>query len=160
MQSSRNPRSSANPVASQAVITGILGGIFFSGIGFLFHYFQFTEVNPRLILGGWAGPAWRDGWLGTMIAMLIYGVLSAAAAMIYYFLLKTRKSMWWGGGYGVLIYALLFLVIYPLFPGVKYLLTYPADTIITQFCLFLVYGVFIGYSISYAYYDWKHGAES
>jgi hypothetical protein len=43
------------------------------------------------------------------------------------------------------------LVLNPIFPDMKPFLDLSRNTVITSVCIYLVYGLFIGYSINYEY---------
>jgi hypothetical protein len=45
----------------------------------------------------------------------------------------------------------VYLVLNPIFSEMKPFLDLSRDTVITSICLYLVYGLFIGYSINYEY---------
>ncbi|WP_230200084.1 YqhR family membrane protein [Bacillus niameyensis] len=140
-----------------AMVTGFVAGLFGALLGYAAHYLNFTEVNPSLILDIFRGN-WKDGWLGGFIACLLYGLISMGAAVIYLGLLKKKKSIVWGAVYGLLIFALVFLVLYPIFPRLDRIDAYNFTTIITEICCFILYGIFIGFSISYEYNEqqyWK-----
>ncbi|GIN19970.1 MAG TPA: hypothetical protein DEO65_03770 [Bacillus bacterium] len=140
----------AVPLITTAVVTGFVAGVFASLMGYLVHYLNFTEMSPGIILAPWKG-GWKDGWAGILLAALLYGLVSILVALLYYGTLRKRKSFWWGAFYGVILFLFVFLVLLPLFPGTKPLLKYDFNSILTGICTFILYGVFIGYSISYEY---------
>ncbi|MFD1707700.1 YqhR family membrane protein [Siminovitchia sediminis] len=148
----------AMPLITMAAVTGFVAGVIGSLMGYLVYYLNFTEISPGIILAPWKGD-WKHGWPGILLAVAIYGLVSILPALIYYGTLKKRKSFWWGIFYGVLIFLLVFLVIYPLFPETKSLLAYDFNTILTGICTFILYGVFIGYSISYEYEEFLYLQE-
>jgi uncharacterized membrane protein YagU involved in acid resistance len=130
---------------------GLFGGVFWGFIGYLAYIFNFTEIRPNVILEPWALGYWKNEWLGTMISIILIGIFSIVAAFIYYAFLKRFKGMWFGFGYGIVLFLLVFFVLNPLFPGMKSFFDLSRDTIITSICLYIVYGIFIGYSINYEY---------
>ncbi len=140
----------AMSLITMAIITGFTAGVLGSLMGYLGHYLNFTEITPGIILALWDGE-WKDGWTGMLLAVLLYGALSILTALLYYGVLRKRKSFWWGGSYGVILFLFVFLVLYPLFPGTKSILEYDLNSILTGLSTFILYGVFIGYSISYEY---------
>ncbi|ETI67351.1 YqhR family membrane protein [Neobacillus vireti] len=131
--------------------TGLFGGIFWGTVGFFAYYFNFTEIRPNVILEPWVLGDWKHGWLGTVISIILMGVFSVVAAFIYYAVLKKFKGFWFGIGYGIVLFLLVFFILNPLFPGMKPFNDLNMDTIITSFCLYILYGIFIGYSINYEY---------
>jgi hypothetical protein len=135
--------------------TGLFGGLFWGAIGFFDYYFNFTEIRPNVILEPWALGNWKNEWIGTVISILFIGVFSIVAAFIYSLLLKNFKGIWMGLGYGIVLFLLVFFVLNAIFPGMKPLFDLSRDTIITSVCLYMIYGLFIGYSINYEYESTK-----
>ncbi|VEF47823.1 integral inner membrane protein [Bacillus freudenreichii] len=143
------------PLITMAVITGFVAGVAGSLMGYLVHYLNFTEISPGIILAPWSG-GWKGSWAGILLAALLYGMVSIVTALLYYGTLKKRKSFWWGTAYGVVLFLIVFLVLFPLFPGTKSLLKYDINSILTGLSAFILYGVFIGYSISYEYEEFQY----
>lgn len=141
---------------TMVVLTGLFGGILWSGLGYLAYVFNFTEIRPNIVLEPWALGDWKKQWLGTVISIVAIGVLSIGVALIYYATLKKFKSILVGIGLGIGLFLLVFLVLNPLFPGMEPFLELKRNTIITSACLFILYGVFVGYSISYEYQEQQY----
>ena len=141
------------PMSFTALVfwTGLFGGLFWGTIGFIAYYFNFTEVRPNVILEPWALGKWKNEWLGTVISIILLGIFSVGAAFVYSIALKKFNGIWLGLGYGIVLFLLVYLILNPIFPGIKPFLDLGRDTIITTICLYLVYGLFIGYSINYEY---------
>jgi Conserved membrane protein YqhR len=131
--------------------TGLFGGILWSTIGYLAYILNFTEIHPNIILEPWALGEWKKEWLGTVISIILIGVISVGVAFIYYAAMRKLKGIWPGLVYGIVLFLLVFLVLNPLFPGIAPFFALRRDTMITSICLYAVYGIFIGYSISYEY---------
>jgi len=138
-------------------INGFIGGILWSGLGLLAYGFHFTEIRPNMVLEAWAIGDWKSGWLGNLISIIIIGLLGVVAAFIYYALLKKFYSIWIGILYGVILFLLVFFIFNPLFPSLNPIMELKRETIITTICLYILFGVFVGYSISYEYNEQLHG---
>jgi Conserved membrane protein YqhR len=143
------------PFLAMVFWTGLFGGLFWGTLGFFAYFLNFTEISPNVILEPWALGNWKHGWLGTLISIIIMGIFSVPAAFIYYAVLKRFKGIWVGLGFGIVLFLLVFFVLNPLFPGMKPFFDLSLDTIITSLCLYIVYGIFIGYSINYEYQNNK-----
>lgn len=143
-------------IIAYVIYTGLFAGIFWSAIGYLSYLFNFTVIRPNFILEPWALGNWKHEWLGTVISIFMIGVFSVIAAFIYYLVLKNLKSRWGGIFYGIALFLLVFLVLNPIFPGIKPFREIDRNTMITSACLFIVYGIFVGYSISYEYQSRQH----
>jgi hypothetical protein len=135
------------------VLTGLIGGILWSGLGYLAYVFNFTEIRPNIVLEPWALGEWKKQWLGTVISITFIGIMSIGAALIYYALLRKFNHILVGIGYGIAIFLLVFLVLNPIFPGMEPIGELKRNTLVTSICLYVLYGTFVGYSISYEYQE-------
>ena len=131
------------------VLTGLIGGIALSSLGYLAYIFNFTSIPPRVILEPWALGSWKKEWLGTVISILLIGALSIVAAIVYFAALRKINNMWMGIIYGLILFLLVFFVLNPLFPGIEPFRKMDLNTLVTSICLYIVYGLFVGYTISY-----------
>ena len=138
----------------RALLTGFMGGAFWSLVGILMYYFNFMEVSIKsVVLQSWTKAAWTDGWIGNIATIFLAGIFSIGVAIIYYLLFKKYNSMWAGFGFGVAIWFILFYLLYPLFSHIPPLNELSDKTIISSLSIFILYGAFIGYSISFDYND-------
>lgn len=143
-----------NSLLSRSLMTGFIGGIIWSIVGTFMYYFNFAEVAPKtILLRSWTNTKWSNGWLGDVVSILIIGVISILIAFIYYGLLKRIISMWMGVIYGLILWGLIFYILQPVFPTLTPLFDFNKETIVTTLGLFILYGTFIGYSISFDYRD-------
>src|SRR5699024_10309548 len=92
-------------------------------------------------------------WLNYLVAIVIATVCSIILAIIYYGLLKKINSMWIGILYGIFLWGVLFVFLQPVFPSVQKIQDWNNNTIVSTISLFILYGLFIGYSISHDYHD-------
>ena len=132
---------------------GLFGGLFWGAIFQLFAYFNFTEIGPTFVIRTWIKADFAKGWIGVILSLVCLSVISLLFSYLYSVLFRKFNSYWLGVGYGIAIWALIFLALRPLFPGMKTVMELSIDTIITTLCLFLLYGLFIGYSISFEYHE-------
>lgn len=140
---------------ANTAITGFVGGLFWGFIGLVCYYFHFTEISPVMVLEPWTVGTWKDTWLGVVTSLLILGLLGILAAFLYQLLLKNVQSIWVSLFYGALLFLFVFYILNPLFPDLNPLRELKRNTIITTFCLYLLFGTFVGYSISYDTYERK-----
>lgn len=70
---------------------------------------------------------------------------------LYRLVLQKINKIWAGVGFGLGLWLIVFYVLNPIFPGLKSVQNLDLNTIITSICLYVLYGTFIGYSISYEY---------
>jgi|SRR5690625_1958090 len=138
----------------RSLLTGFVGGILSGTLGVFMYYFNFSELTPRTyVLRVWLKKDWTSGWIGDLLSIFIIGLLSIFVALTYYIFLKRTYSLWLSGIYGLVLWLLIFIVIHPLYKDVQKAFDLSQDTIISTICLFIIYGIFIGYSISYDYHE-------
>ncbi|HHY73077.1 MAG TPA: hypothetical protein GX497_07610 [Bacillus bacterium] len=134
---------------SKVVIIGFIGGVFWSLIGYLAYYFNFTEMGPSLILQPWAIGDWKYETTGHWIGIIVIGLLSIGVALVYNVFLKNTQKIWPSILFGVVLWLIVFYLLNPIFPKLESVREFRINTIITTICLYILYGVFVGYSISY-----------
>jgi len=155
-QLEQNKQEESMSLLSRSLLTGFIGGMLWSSLGVLAYLFNFSEIAPKTyVLRSWLTEGWTDTWLGNIISIFLIGVISVFIAFLYYGLFKKVNSMWMGVAFGIVLWAILLFVLQPIFPNVKPAADLKLDTIITTLCLFILYGTFVGYSISYDYHDMK-----
>lgn len=134
--------------------TGFIGGLICSLIGMLMNYFNFSDITLRSYVDL---PGLNLDSLNTVliyiISIIIISLFSVLLALVYFLFFKKINTLWMGVFYGILIWIILFLLIHPVYPNIQNLKELGKDTIVSTICLFIFYGLFIGYSISYDYDD-------
>lgn len=61
--------------------------------------------------------------------------------------------MWISVVYGIILWGIVFYLLQPIYTNIPKLVELNTNSIVTSLCLFILYGTFIGYSISYDYHD-------
>ncbi|ASK63221.1 hypothetical protein CFK37_14220 [Virgibacillus phasianinus] len=150
----QNNREESRSLLARSLLTGFIGGLIASILGLIMYYFNFSKVGPTsYILRSWLEAKWTHEWLGDVISIVLTGVISIVVALIYYGIFKKMHSMWVGAVFGIVLWGILFYLLQPIFPNIPPLTELNKDTIVSTLCLFILYGTFIGYSISYDYND-------
>jgi uncharacterized membrane protein len=145
----------------RSLLTGFIGGILACVIGIFLYYFNFIEVSAKsYVLRSWTTAKWTDTWLGEVVTIFVIGILSIGIAMVYYGILKKIYSIWMGILYGLILWGIVFYVLHPIFPNIPSVTELEWKTIVSSICLFVMYGTFIGYSISFDYHDTVVSAAS
>lgn len=134
---------------ANVALIGFIGGLFWSAVGMLAYYFSFTEIGPKVILSGWASNRWEDGVLGFAVTLVLCGLISILAAFVYYALLRKVSKLLICMLFGVGLWAIVHIALIPFFPSFMTVRDMNVDTLVTTLCLYILYGVFIGISISF-----------
>ncbi|APH04438.1 YqhR family membrane protein [Bacillus weihaiensis] len=165
-KSEDSPRLEQNkkeePVSAmgKAISIGFIGGLFWSSLAYLAYILNFTEVGPNLILQPFALGDWKEGVLGQVISIVLIGIVSIGVALTYYAILKKFNSMLIGIGFGIALWSLVFLLLQPIFPTLSTVYELSRGTIVTTICFYILYGVFVGYSISFDYNEFQTSPKS
>lgn len=146
------------PVSFNATVAsiGFFGGLIWSLVGYFAFFFNFIRVGPALVLMPWALGDWKNGYIGHLVGIAVISILSIPIAFLYRFILAKYNSIWPGLIFGFILWLVVFYLLNPIFPGLKPLNNLDLNTIVTGICLYILYGVFIGYSISYEYNEMKN----
>ncbi|WP_077326924.1 YqhR family membrane protein [Virgibacillus siamensis] len=151
---SQNKQEEPMSVTTRSLVTGFTGGIIWSALGLIMYFFSFSEVAPRsYVLRSWITAEWTSSWLGNILSIIIIGLLSLVSAFIYFGLFRKVNTLWMGVTYGLILWVIIFYILQPVFPNVPDIENLNSNTIVSTICLFILYGTFIGYSISYDYAD-------
>ncbi|OAB46411.1 YqhR family membrane protein [Paenibacillus antarcticus] len=136
-----------------ALELGFFAGVIWGTMHWVFYIFKFTNVIPAYL----AEPFFKNQFLksgaGQLVGLLFFIAFSIVVALIYAALFRKLKGPWPGMIYGIIWWAIIFVVVGPLFDMVKPLSGLSSTTIISEFCLFLLWGLFIGYTIAMEFTD-------
>jgi len=135
-----------------ALVIGFFGGLFFSLLHLGFHYFSITKVSHKQVLQFLKIDfPWIEKWYGYIFFIILISLLSIVLAVVYYLIAKRLKGWIYGAIYGLILWGIFGLLI----PYVTNVTTFPqylkTYTNVFYLCSFIIYGIFIGYSISYDY---------
>jgi hypothetical protein len=138
---------------------GFAGGLFWSLIGYAMYMLNFTKLRPSLVLSPWMVGEWKDKALGDWIGILVIGLLSLLVAMVYKVLLAKFKHMITGVLYGIALWGIVFYLLRPMFPELQPIHDLGMNTLVTTLCLYVLYGLFIGFSISFEYEETRNAHQ-
>lgn len=147
----RNPEQT-NPVLYSLKI-GFYGGLIWGLIRWLATGLNFTNVTqaflldpfvPRSLLGGFY-------WQAAGLAMFI--LMSIIAALIYVTILGRFRGPWPGLLFGAAWWGLAYAFAGPIVGMVPPLNQIGWNSMITDFCLFMMWGLFIGFSIAFEFHN-------
>lgn len=139
---------------------GIAGGLIWGLIGYVTYLFKFTKIPPSLILSPWALGEWKNEHLGQWIGIIAIAIVSIGVAFVYKATLVKINNMIAGLAYGIVLWLIVFYLLNPMFPDLPSIMKLDKNTIITTLCLYILYGVFIGYSISFEYHENQQNSAS
>ncbi|WP_313897308.1 YqhR family membrane protein [Bacillus cereus group sp. BfR-BA-01380] len=136
-------------VMKKIVQIGVFGGLFWGSVWYFLHIFSFTVAGPNYFLLPFALGNWKEGVWGNIAGIICMGIFSILVAFVYKAIFSKFEGLMPGIIYGLVWWGLLFFVIAPVAPVIKSMVEMPKETIVTTACIFILYGVFIAYSVSF-----------
>ncbi|UUZ79584.1 YqhR family membrane protein [Paenibacillus sp. P26] len=140
-----------------AMYIGFFAGLIWGGIKIIEHYFHFTTLSPGFLIEPFFKHSFLSTWQGMLTGWLFFILFSIVASLLYTVLLAKARGPWFGIGYGIFWWAMFFLLIGPITGMTHWLLYMDLNTILTDACLFVLWGLFIGYSVSFEFNDESAG---
>ena len=153
-------KAQLHALLKKSIVTGFFGGMIWSLIWLIAYGLNIIRLDPALF---WDKFFWGnlpfDRWYMYLVMILLYSTLSILFAVVYYILFK-RFSHWIVGlFYGVILWALLLFAVPLLVNRQTILVHYPHETVVGLCCLGILYGIFIGYTISFNYQILRYDEE-
>ncbi|RAV01000.1 YqhR family membrane protein [Paenibacillus sp. YN15] len=132
---------------------GFFAGILWGALKLLQFAMKYTDVVPGFLLEPFYLHSFLLTWQGILLGYASLIVLSLAAALLYGLVLRKLRGPWPGIIYGLAWWAGLYLLVGPLTGMVPAITQMDINSLVTDMCLFAVWGLFIGYSISFEFTD-------
>lgn len=137
---------------TRTILIGLFGGIFMIIFSYFLYIFKFIDISPKAyLIHSWTKASWTNHWPGEVGTILFALILSILSALVYFLLFKKILSISLSAVYGVVLWLLMGYLLSFIAPNIPALHTLDVDTIFSSLCLFILYGTFIGYSISFDY---------
>lgn len=135
-----------------ALQLGFFAGLIWGGIKVVLYYLEFTCILPGFMVEPFFRHKFLQSTMGILLGWGFFVLFSLLAAYIYLFLFRKWQGPWPGLGYGLLWWLIWFVWIGPVVQSsIKPIYEQSWDTITTELCLFLLWGLFIGYTISFEF---------
>lgn len=136
-----------------ALYIGFFAGLIWGTLKILLYSIKFTKVIPAFLAEPFFKHDFLQSWNGHFIGLLFFIGFSIFAALLYTVLFFKGKGPWFGLVYGMAWWTLLYLLVGPASGMLMPVRRLDANSLITDFCLLALWGVFIGFSISYEFTD-------
>jgi len=136
-----------------AIYIGFFAGFIWGALKIVEQYFKFTKITIGFLVEPFFRHDFLLTWQGMLIGWGFFALFSIVAAFLYMVTLWKQDGPWWGIAYGFVWWCVLYLLIGPTTGMVYWMKDQDLNSILSDFCLFLVWGLFIGYSITVEYND-------
>lgn len=134
----------------QAFVVGLIASIISIALGLFFHTFHFIPFH----IFDWVKRYFVS--MNGLATFIVYGLVtflislvSVCLALVYAIILRKKKHWKFGAMYGVFLWLMFYVTLPYFFKNIITLTMYEINVSITLLCFFLLYGVFVGYSISF-----------
>ena len=134
-----------------SLFLGFFAGLIWGVIKIIAYYLGFTKVIPAFIADAFFPHHMLESWTGHSYGLISFILFSMIASLIYAALLYKVHGYWLGFLYGAAWWVLIYVLVGPFIGMVPNILDIDWNSRITDFCIFLLWGVFIGYTIAYEY---------
>jgi hypothetical protein len=132
---------------------GFFAGLIWGIVRWMFYEMKFTSVLPGFAADPFFKAAFlKTGW-GEVLGIGFFVIFSIIAALLYKVILGRLRGPWPGVVYGLIWWAILFVAVGPLMGLMQPVTKAGWNTLFTELCVFLLWGVFIGYSIAFEFTD-------
>ncbi len=131
-----------------ALTIGFFAGLFWGGAFFVAYYINFSNLGTSMFVKPFLKSELVNKWQGHLIGWIIFILLCEIVAIIYSLLLTRYKTPWMGILYGIVIWGLIMFILNPLIKFSKPFLELGYSTNSVLLSVFILTGLFIGYSLS------------
>jgi uncharacterized membrane protein YagU involved in acid resistance len=144
---------SPTPRFPYALMVGFYAGLIWGTLRIFSYTLGFTQVVPGFLVEPFFLHHFLLGYGGIGLELISFTLLSFVASILYMILFSRKIGPWPGILYGIVWFVGLYLVVGP-FAGLLPPLGIIAwNSLWSDGCIFLLWGVFIGYSISFEFTD-------
>lgn len=130
------------------VAIGLCGGLFVALLLLFCLYFHFIDLHINDIVS-FFNVTYR--WLAYSLYIIMFMVVSLFISGIYYVTLKKQKSWVPAAMFGIVLWGIGYVFIPMISTNLNSLRVFSTETHVTTLCIAIMYGTFIGYSISFHY---------
>lgn len=132
---------------------GFFAGVIWGLVRWLATGLNLTEVTQAFLLDPFVPRKVLGGFYWQALGWFMFIAMSMLAAWIYVLLLGRLQGPWPGLLFGAAWWGAFYALAGPATGAVPPLNTIGWNSMATDFCLFLIWGLFIGYSIAFELHD-------
>lgn len=136
-----------------ALQIGFFAGLIWGAVKGLFYYMSFTTVLPGYLVEPFFKNTFLQSQAGYYVGWLFFIIFSIIATIIYTLLFRKAKGPLPGMVYGVVWWLIIFVLAQPVLRMTKPVGELTMNTVISEFCLYLLWGLFIGYTTAEEFTD-------
>ncbi|MCG7406287.1 YqhR family membrane protein [Paenibacillus sp. ACRRX] len=136
-----------------AMQLGMFAGLIWGGLRWMAYAFHFTIVVPGFLIEPFYNHSYLVTARGGAAGYVVFIGFSMLASVIYTMFMKKIPGPWAGIVYGIVWWVILFVAVGPMIKMMPPVTKTTWNSIYTDFCLFLLWGLFIGYTVAMEFND-------
>lgn len=152
-----NQESTSNkkgtPKIAFMLYIGFFAGLIWGGLKIVEFGLKLTKISPGFLIEPFYKHTFLNTWLGILLGWGAFIAFSMIAASLYMLLLWNLKGAWYGICYGVAWWGVIYMAVGPFIGMTPTLQKLELSSLISDLGIFILWGLFIGYSISFEYTD-------
>ncbi|MBE0336002.1 YqhR family membrane protein [Paenibacillus sp. 23TSA30-6] len=141
------------PLIPFALELGFFAGLLWGLLRWLFYTLHFTVVAPGFLAEPFFKHSFMKTTAGHLVGLLFFIALSVVASLVYTWMFRRYKGPLPGIVYGLVWWVILFVLTGPKLGMMNPLHRLTWDSIYTEICVFILWGLFIGYTVAVEYTD-------
>lgn len=153
MKNPQKRKSKRTNLLGFSIMIGFFAGLIWGGVKGLFYYLRFTTVIPGFLVEPFFKHSFLNTQPGYYVGWLSFILFSIVATLVYTLAFRKLRGPFPGLVYGIVWWMLIFVVIGPLAQITAPESQLSFDTLFSEFCLYLLWGLFIGYSTAEEFTD-------
>jgi hypothetical protein len=142
-----------------ALQLGFFAGLIWGGLKLLAYFLRLTKVVPGFMAEPFLLHSYLKSTQGVFAGWGIFTLFSVIASVLYAALFRKARGPWPGILYGLAWWVIWFALFGPAIEAVKPITELDRDSFFTELCLFILWGLFIGYTINFEFNE-ERGAET
>ncbi|RCX23133.1 membrane protein YqhR [Fontibacillus phaseoli] len=151
MNQQQNRRKQSTNIWFFSLQIGFFAGLIWGGVKGVFYYMRFTSVLPGYLVEPFFKHQFLQTQWGYYVGWLFFILFSIIATLIYTLIFRKLKGPLPGLVYGVFWWFVIFMALGPLCGMTQPIQKLSFNTGFSEFCLFLLWGLFIGYTAAQEY---------
>lgn len=128
-------------------VVGFFAGLIWGGLDVIMYYLKFTKIIPAIEWRLFFTENFLTNWMGHLLGIAGNVIISIGAAVLYAYTLLKFRGPWVGIAYGAVWGLLGYGLVGPFLQLTPPLWRIDVDSLVTELSIFVLWGLFIGYSL-------------
>ncbi|MFD1176235.1 YqhR family membrane protein [Paenibacillus puldeungensis] len=146
IQTWRQQRNQRTNIWMFSLEVGFFAGLIWGGLKGVMYFMSFTTVLPGYLVEPFFKSKFLHSLSGYFVGWASFIVFSILATMLYTAAFRKLKGPGPGILYGIAWWTFIFTILGPTYHLTRPLVELSKNTVLSEFCLYVLWGLFIGYT--------------